>query len=479
MPPENYNLLRRLLDSVTFLQWFVRIQDPSGLIPWVMDDYQKHLARDFSRQRAINKSKKTGISTTIAGEALHKSYINAGRHIILVSTGQRIAQELLGKYYDEHDSMPPQIQVNFVKRSVEHAELPNGVRIFSLPSADPGAIRGLGMRGTATDVYLDEYAHVPNDAELMVVVRDFQRFGGSLTMNSTPKGKRGKYYELTEPLQVVYRGLGPKTKSEWSYHEIHFTKCPRLVRQEKELREGIDELDFKQEYCAEFIDESVSFFPYEIIWQCQKVDQLISDDYKTNNPIYFGVDFGKKTSETIIFVIEETAIERFKVIYIEVLPGINYADQLAVIKQLNTIFNPSLINIDATGPGGQTMQDLLTREEELSSKVYGYDLMSSFKEKIIIRLRMLMERGSKDNPRMWLPTKACAYGEKLEMQLHSIQRTTTTTGEHTRYSGKAGGGMDDMVWALALACFKEFVISFDPVFVQYSDETLQKLAKMR
>jgi hypothetical protein len=104
------------------------------------------------------------------------------------------------------------------------------------------------MRGPETDVYLDEYAHVANDKELWIVVRDFQIIGGHITMNSTPYGKRGKYFEVVEPLMSVYKGLSPKFKTAWSYHHIHFTECPRLAKQEKFLREGMTDIDFAQEY---------------------------------------------------------------------------------------------------------------------------------------------------------------------------------------------------------------------------------------
>jgi phage FluMu gp28-like protein len=461
------------LDPVNFVESFIKLESPDGMIPWIMDPYQKHLIRDTSRNRAINKSKKTGISTTIAGEAIYKSFTNPGRQIILVSTGQRIAEELLGKWYDMLATFPLTLQPHLKEHNRQAATLPNGARIMSLPSSEPGNIRGFGMRGPETDVYVDEYAHVANDRELWIVVRDFQIIGGHITLNSTPKGKRGRYYEITEPLQVVYRGLGQKFDTTWSYHEIIYWQCPRLANQEKFLREGMTDIDFKQEYCAEFIDESLSFFPYELIWNNQKIKEFISSGYKTKNPIYFGIDFGKTTSETIVYVVEETAPETFKTLYIEEMAGVNYDEQADIIRMLYLEFNPIAVKIDASGPGGQTMQDILSNEKYCGSYVIqGFDLTSTVKENIIIRLRMLMQR-----TKVGLPHKDMgSIAEKLELQLHGIQRTSTKMGLHTRYSGKEEAGMDDMVWALALAVYKEFTFEFDPMIVQVSDPTLDKLA---
>jgi phage FluMu gp28-like protein len=437
--------------------------------PWRLDPYQKKFVRDFGRNRVVNKAKKVGMSSIIAGEALHKIFTKPGKNVIFVSTGQRVAGELLGKFYDEFDTLPQAIKPKLLRRSVQECKLINASRVISLPSHNPANIRGYGLRGATTDVYIDEHAHVTEDRELWIVVVDFQRIGGNITSISTPKGKRGKYYEIAEPLQALYREGMNWAKQDWSYHEIHYTECPRLRDQEKELKRDTIEIEFLQEYCNEFIDESVSFFPYELIWKAQKVSTLISGGYKTDNPIWMGIDFGKKVSETVIMVVEEYEPERYRVIWIEVLPGVNYPDQVDIIKQLDAIFQPSAIKVDATGPGGQEMVDFLNKEEFYVGKVTGYNLMATFKEKIIIRLRVLLERGRLD-----IPTKECAYGEKLESQLHSIQRIATQSGEHTRYSGKESG-MDDMVWALALAVYKEHEISFDPYFKQVKDSVLEKL----
>lgn len=464
--------LKDLLDPVVFAERFIRIDTPEGLTPWTLDGYQKKFLRDNSRHRAVNKSKKVGLSTCLAADGIYKAYTTRNLQQIFIATGQRFARELLGKAYDEIDSMPRAIQPNFKTKSTEEASFPNGSRLISLPSSEPDRIRGFGLRGSRTDVYLDEHAHVPNDKDLWVVVRDFMRIGGRITSTSTPKGKRGMFFKIVDPLQSAYRGLTPPTAdTQWSYHEIPWWKCPRhRVEGEKSLREDIDDITFLQEYSCEFVDESVSFFPFEVIWGAQKIADFVESGYKTNNPITLGIDFGKSVSETIIYVAEETSPEHYKTLYIEVLPGVDYTTQVEMITQLDRVFKPTMLNVDGTGPGGQTIVDFL-KKEECGYKINSYNLMSTFKEKIVIRLRMLM-----DHNRFAIPTRECPYGDKLEMQLHSIQRSTTISGEHTRYSGKETG-MDDMVWAMALAVYKEFETTFDPIFYQWKDEALQKLTK--
>jgi phage FluMu gp28-like protein len=202
--------------------------------------------------------------------------------------------------------------------------------------------------------------------------------------------------------------------------------------------------------------------------------------YKSKNPIYFGIDFGKTTSQTIVYVVEETSPESFKTLYIEVMPGVNYADQADTIKMMKIEYDPIAIKIDASGPGGQAMHDILSQEIYCGNLIQGFDLTSMFKENIIIRLRMLMQR-----KKIQIPSKDTIDGamlkiaEDLEHQLHGIQRTSTKFGLHTRYSGKETAGMDDMVWALALAIYKEFTYEFDPMIVMKSDKVLDRINSFR
>ena len=468
---DNY-ILRENLDPVCFIERFLRVDTPDGQTQFLMDSYQKKVVRDRSRRRIIVKSKKIGMSTCITAEGLHATIIQPKLQVIFVSTGDRVAKELLGKTYDHLYSMPIALQPynlgvkSAEKESAEMAQFANGSRIISLPSRDPGHIRGFGLRGTKTKVYVDEYAHVDNDKDLWVVVRDFAIIGGDVTLNSTPFGKRGKFYELADPLQAMHRGLIPKIKTDWSYHEIKFNECPRLAKQEKELRTGMYETDFLGEY--------------ELIMKNQHVEEMKLEKPKSANPVTFGIDFGKRVSETIIYVVEEHQAEHYRTLWVEVLSGVDYPSQCDTIKFLDSIFHPIYINVDGTGPGGQVLFDFLKQEKYCGSRTISYNLSAPVKESLINRVRILMNYGDKDKGFLDLPMKVedspNDIGKKIEMQLHGIQRTTTESGEHTRYSGKETG-MDDVAWALALSVWKEFTGPSEPYLEVYVDPVLQKLQR--
>ena len=396
------------------------------------------------------------------------------------NTGQRIAEELLGKWYDMLESLPDALKPRLTKQSAEVARLPNGSRVMSLPSSDPAKIRGLGLRGGTTDVYLDEYAYTDNDNELWIVVKDFQILGGRITLNSTPKGNRGKYYQIVAPLQAAYQHLIPKDpKNVWSYHEIPYWHSPRLRDQKAFLMSETTDIDFRQEYCVEFIDESMSFFPYELLAGNQTVDNFILSGSRIKNVVQFGIDFGKMTSETIIWVSEKISHESWKTLYIEVLPGVDYETQVETIVSLFRDYRPTLINIDASGPGGQAMNDYLSKDYRCGNTIIPFNLTSSTKENIIVRTHILMQR-----KRFAIPKKDFVYegnnlGEKVEKQFHGILRTTTEAGLHTRYSGKETVGYDDMVWAGALSVYEPYEYSTDTYVSTTQDSVLAKMIKDR
>lgn len=458
--------LRECLDPVVFISRFISLPGKEGMIPWKesMDEYQKKILRDTTRFRIVNKSKKTGISTTIAGGALQKAFIKANIDEIIVATGERVAGELLSKIGALIESMPRKVQVAY-QRNVERILLKNNARLIALPSYKPANIRGYGMKGE-TDIYIDEFAHVNNDEEIWVVARDFMILGGKATLISTPMGKRGKFYEIVSPLQAVYRKEIRASETIWSYHEIHYTKCPRLVAQEAILKSDVDDIHFNQEYCCEFIDEAVSFYPYGLIMPCvedfEKNGRELSEYGERSDKItYVGIDLAEKVNETALIVVEKMG-RKFIVKWLKTLPGADYATvQIPYFTTINASFNPLAIKIDELGPGEGIVSVM---EKEIGGKVWGYPLSGKFKEILAVRLRMLMEAHLIELPR----------DMKLIDQIHSVERTTTSSGMHARYTGKRTGN-DDLVWALALAVYEEVEMDEDSFIGVLEDDKINKL----
>src|SRR5438105_10759392 len=86
-------ILGEYIEPVTFLERLTKVSDPTSetLGPWRMDGYQKQIVRDKSKYKCINKSRKTGVSTTLSGWAFQSVLIEPNLDIAIVSTAERIA----------------------------------------------------------------------------------------------------------------------------------------------------------------------------------------------------------------------------------------------------------------------------------------------------------------------------------------------------------------------------------------------------
>jgi len=455
-------ILFEYTEPCTFLERLTKISNPaSGMLePWKMDGYQRRIVRDRSRFRCINKSRKTGVSTTLSGWAFQSVLIESNLDIAIVSTAERIAIEIMDKIKSIANSLPQALIPRYEINRSDKFMMPNKSRILSLPNSPP-TIRGLGLKGK-TYVVFDEFASaVAQEPELWDVARGFMVLGGGMVINSTPLGRMGKFYEIAEPLQAAYRGLREYPKDNlWSYHEIPWFRCSRL--DEATIRKDVDEINFKREFLVEFIDEGISFFPFDLIFPRCTV-KTCHNSYVSENIILMGIDFAKKEDETAIVVFEKKG-RHFRQIFATTLAGMPYNEQERVIIGLDKAFNPTYIKVDQTGPG-ETMYDNLMAKLG-GSKVWGYVLTNEIKEKMFMNLRILFERKMIDIFSEELP-----IGAKQIAQLHGIERTSTESGLHSKYSGKETG-KDDLSMAIAICLHEENKEDNTP-FVAWAKDTVR------
>ncbi len=387
--------------------------------------YQKELLKDISKYRIINKARQTGISTLIALEALYDCLSNSNYTALFVSVSERQSQLLSEKVYNIIYSIKEKGKnIKLLESSKSVIKLSNGSQLVSLPNS-PETIRGY----TANHVYIDESAHFQNEKEVIAAVLPMiSATKGRLTLVSTPFGKRGFFFDTWEKALMK--------KNSFSSHKIFWTE--RFTEEEiKGIKEefGLDDISFMQEYCNEFIDESVSFFPYDMIMGC--VQDYEEELEGAKNGFYFmGVDFGKRVDSTVISVIEkkDTVI---RVVHIKEMRQIDYNTQLSYLKSLSNQFSAVKVFIDATGVGVKLEEDC---RKDMGSKIEAITFTNQTKEKMITNLRILFQDKKIIIPR----------NDKLILQLHNLQRNVTVLG--TVQYKHLEGQHDDYVWSLALAC---------------------------
>jgi hypothetical protein len=129
-------------------------------------------------------------------------------------------------------------------------QFPNGSRIIGLPGSEE-TIRGFSA---VSLLLVDEASRVPDD--LYMAVRPMlAASSGALWLMSTPRGKRGFFWEAWE------RG-GP----EWERIRAPGSECGRIERAFlEEERETMGERWFAQEYMCEFVETEDGMFDRDVV----------------------------------------------------------------------------------------------------------------------------------------------------------------------------------------------------------------------
>jgi hypothetical protein len=231
-----------------------------GIVP---DEIQSSLLTTSARKVLLCCTRQWGKSTIAALIALHEALYQAPAMIILVSPSQTQSTELFKKIHDFWASLPGAPEAH--QESLTRMQLSNGSRIVSLP----GSERTTRGYSGATLVIMDEAARVPE--ELLAAVRPtLAATNGRFFALSTPKGKRGWFYEQWE------RGEG------WERVQVKANECPRISADFlKEEQAQLGPMIFSQEYECAFVDAETSVFSTELI------EQALVDDFEPFIPLAF------------------------------------------------------------------------------------------------------------------------------------------------------------------------------------------------
>ena len=416
--------------------------DASELGQTKLYDYQLRLLNDKSPFRIVNKARQIGISFVIALEGYWAALEKSESTEIFLSVSERHANDLLNKvrFFMNMDFMKPLVDRR------DEIQLPNGSRLLSLPCKSSSA-----RSYTCDRLYLDEVAHYQNSDDVFQAVvpsltrSDRPRY---LTLVSTPLGKGGKFFDIWD------------TDNDYHKHRIDIYEaikggCPINVAKCRTL--AGDDLSFRQEYCCEFVDESTSFFPYDLIKQCWDVDleDCGSPERFRTKTIYAGYDPAKVVDSGVFTVVERTA-NKVVLRHIKEWLGVPYSEQLRYIEAYCRGANITKLVTDQTGVGQKIQEDL---QRSLGARAEGVTFTAPLKEKMITDLRVLFQDKNISIP----------YNLTLVNQLHSLARTVTESGT-IRYKHEEGKH-DDYVWSLAMACYG---FNLEPI---YEVQTVSPMAR--
>jgi hypothetical protein len=196
----------------------------------------------------LNCTRQWGKSTVTAAKAVHEAWTKPGSLTLVASPSARQS----GEFVRKAEGFVARLGVR-VKGDGDNeisVSLPNGSRIVGLPGSED-TVRGFSA---VSLLLVDEAARVPN--ELYRALRPMLAVsGGALWMMSTPRGKRGFFWETWE-----HGG------AEWERVRAPAEECARI--QPKflaEERQTMGERYYEQEYGCSFAETEAGVFDRDLI----------------------------------------------------------------------------------------------------------------------------------------------------------------------------------------------------------------------
>jgi hypothetical protein len=243
--------LARALDPILFAQTV-------GINP---DEWQQKLLLSTKKRILLNCCRQAGKSTIVAIYALWQALNTLDTSVLILSPSLRQSSELFKKVVHFYEELNKPVLAD--TQTSLTLELNNGSRIVSLPGTEK-TIRGYS---SVSLLLLDEAALVSDD--LYRSVRPMMAVSnGRLIALSTPRGKRGFFYEAWE-------NGGPT----WERYRITADQCLRISNAFlKEELSALGSRYYEQEYFCEFHENEACLFSRWVIQRAvQDYDELEFD----------------------------------------------------------------------------------------------------------------------------------------------------------------------------------------------------------
>jgi len=407
-------------------------------IPWLESnlafhpfEYQAVILRDHGiKTRVVRKSRQIGITTALAMESTWKAFTQPARTILIISPSDRQSKILMRRIQDGVDANPSLCE-QVTRKNTTELWLKNGSSIISLPN-NPDRIRGF----SATDIIADEAAQFLNDEKVLASIRPMlAATNGSFTVVSTPKGKRGLFYD------EYRRAVSEQSKrTDIKAYDLYPSSiCPLITSEFLENeRGGMSDLQYSEEYEGAFVEVADTYITMPTIMGCvDKGLQLLTQGAESASYL-IGLDLAKQRDETVVILLERVD-DVLTVRYIEAWSKMDYTDQIGRLRLLAERFRIGGGCVDQTGVGQPIVEDL----KGFIPGIQGINFTQESKVDMAAGLLTVLEQH-----KILLPDN-----KKLIMQLNGLRYRVSKNGATLFESPEKARLHDDYLWALALAVY--------------------------
>lgn len=459
-----------LSQRITFLIEYLDLPEAVGDPDARWEAFQlRHLNNESLLDIQI-KARQVGFSWLCAADAVADSILNPRTPHIFVSINQDEASEKIRYAKQIIESLDAEVRPKLITENRLEFEFANGSRLISHPCRP---VRGKPK----ARVYLDEFAHYPNDKEIYAAALPAATRGGYIRIGSSPLGAGGMFWEIYEQKLKPYPGFKRGFVPWWSVAALCKDPAgarniaPHCLTEERvrlfgtrrlvEIFENMPLEDFQQEYECAWVDESHSWITWDDIkrnqieaqagrlkyWQARNVEEamrVIGEaaqevvDGKIEQALAGGMDIGRKHDLTEIFFVGKSTTSHLPLRVMISLSGVPFDDQKAVASRALDVLPITQLLIDRNGIGMQIAEQL---GQTHGARAQGVDFTNSSKELWAVEAKVKMQRGEVPIP----------LDRDLAYQIHSIKKKVTAAKNVTFDTEGSEKHHADKFWALALA----------------------------
>jgi len=458
-----------LSPALTFLVEYLDLPEAVGDPDANWETFQLEHLNNPSLLAIENKSRQVGWSWLAAAESVATAILFKNTPHIFVSINQEEAGEKIRYAKTIIEALDREVRPRLLTDNRFELELPNGSRLISHPCRPP--------RGKArAHVYLDEFAHYPNDREIYQAALPILSKGGFIRIGSSPLGARGMFWEIYSESLRKFPGYVRTAIPWWSTTSMckdvtaAIVEAPGMPTEERVYRFGTFRLiqlyenmlseDFQQEYELEWLDETISWIDWDLIkrnqvlaaeerlWyrKVKGVDNALSAINEVAEQVtrgYIeqtfvgGMDVGRTrdTSEIILLGDSRTTNTlpyRFHI----TLERTEFDDQKATVSKVLQTLPVTSFLIDRNGLG----MDMAEKISGMYPSAQGFDFTNANKELLAVEAKLRAQRAEVPIP----------LERDLAYQIHSI-RKKVTAAKNNQYDTESNEKHHaDMFWAWAL-----------------------------
>lgn len=462
--------------------------------------------------------RRMGKSFILATLCLHEALFRKYAKIFILSPTENQAKELAETITGLIERS--QLVLNEVTtNNVLEKKFRNGSRIVIRTSGGKGNVSSVIGSG-ANLLVIDEIQDVGDELinKILPVLRG-QKGKSKFIVAGTPRNKSGFLFESLNNSPKIWNN------GEWEYNEnitgnsTVFRKQTAYLNENDQIiasgtpRISIEELyedmnnmsliEFKQEYCLEFMSSISDVYPEELqakifydVISVQNEDTRFAPPFKSSKNIVWGLDVGKMRNESVLTIaevvnathyfnlngdpiVEEIVNEDYsnvkEVKYkkldikwrVEFALGTDYSDIEDYIAYELPTFFPNIKRgvVDATGIG-EAIYEQIEKKVKRSKKSYPIESFKFTKENkktIVEHSVAVMERGDVQ----------IRYNERLHKEMSGYKRQKTDS-DNTTYEKTYGS--DDYVDSMNLCIYNVYLgLNFSPpVIVKNMPKTIMK-----